>query len=333
MKKSPRPTQIVLLLLLYGVIAFVYMCISMPGDSTSYSLSSLTEFQIALSTRLKKHVWHIADEIGERHYGKMEAYNSTADYITSTFKQNKLVPYEDEFGEALQYQNIVAEHYGSSLVDEIIVVGAHYDSVWMSAGADDNASGVAVMLEIARMLKKKQLKRTVRFIAFANEESPGFLTDNMGSLWHAKRADERDDNIISMISLEMLGYYSDEANSQNYPPPFSWFYPHKANFVAFVSDFNSRSFLRKSIEYFRESKQFPSEGLTVPVVLVRNVQRSDHAAFWKYNIPAFMVTDTGAYRNTAYHNARDIADRLDYDSMARLTTALVAMIEQLANEE
>jgi len=333
MKKSSRPAQIVLFLLLFGVYAFVYMSVNMPGKTMSSALLPLSDAQKELSERLQKHVLKLAGDIGERHYGEVKAYNQAADYIVDIFKQNELVPYEDEFGDKLQYRNIIAEHYGTTLADEVIVVGAHYDTVWLSRGADDNASGVAVMLEIAKQLKKKQLNRTIRFVAFANEENPHFLTDNMGSLFHVKRADDRGNNIVSMISLEMLGYYSDEANSQNYPSPFSWFYPDKANFVAFVSDFKSRSILRKSIKYFREAEQFPSEGLTAPVLLVRNVQRSDHAAFWRYNIPAFMVTDTGAYRNYAYHNAKDVPETLDYDSMSRVTSGLISMVERLAGEE
>jgi peptidase M28-like protein len=333
MKKSTRSGQIVLLLLLYGAMAFVYMCVNMPGSSLSASLLPLTDSQKELSKRLQVHVWRLADEIGERHFGEPKAYNSAADYILNMFKQNDLVPYEDEFGDKLQYRNIVAEHYGTTLAEEIIVIGAHYDTVWLSAGADDNASGVAVLLEIAKQLKTKQLKRSVRFVAFANEEQPHFLTENMGSLFHAKHSHDRGDKIIGMISLEMLGYYSDEANSQNYPSPFSWFYPDTANFVAFVSNFNSRSFLRKNIDAFRDSKQFPSEGLTAPLLLVRDVQRSDQAAFWQYNIPAFMVTDTAAYRNYSYHNVGDVPISLDYDAMARVTTGLVTMIEQVSNTE
>jgi len=326
MKKTSRPAQIVILLLLYGAMALVYLCVNMPGE-TLPTLLSLTEPQKELSKRLRQHVWELAEVIGERHYGEEKAYNNAADYIVNVFKQNELVPYEDEFGDKLQYRNIVAEHYGTTLADEIIIVGAHYDTVC------DNASGVAVMLEIAKQLKKKQLNRTIRFVAFANEEHPHFFTDNMGSLFHVKRAQDRGDKIIAMMSLEMLGYYSDEANSQNYPSPFSWFYPNTANFVAFVSNFNSRSLLRKSIKYFRESKQFPSEGLTAPVLLVRDVRRSDHAAFWKYNIPAFMVTDTAAYRNYAYHTVGDVPDSLDYESMTRVTTGLISMIERLAEKE
>jgi hypothetical protein len=333
MKISARPREIILLLLLYGVMAFVYMCVNMPGETLPTPLSALTQPQQESSKRLQEHVRQLAEELGERHYGEPKTYNASADYISKVFKLYEFVPYEDEFGDKLQYRNIVAEHYGSTLADEVIIIGAHYDTVWLSSGADDNASGVAVMLEAAKQLKKKQLNRTVRFVAFANEEYPYFLTENMGSLFHAKRSHDRGDKIIGMISLEMLGYYSNEANSQDYPSPFNWFYPDTANFVAFVSDFNSRSFLRNSIKAFRQSEQFPSEGLTAPVLVVRDVQRSDQAAFWKYNVPAFMVTDTAAYRNYHYHNAGDVPESLDYDAMARVTSGLITMIEQLASAE
>jgi Zn-dependent M28 family amino/carboxypeptidase len=334
MKNKSRPAKIAILMMLYGAFVFLYLCISMPGQSLSSPPPKLTNFQKELSIRLQEHVWQLAGVIGERHYGeKQDAYNKAAEYIATAFKQNGLVPYEDEFGDKLQYRNIVAEHYGTTFSDEVIVIGAHYDSVWGSPGADDNASGVAVMLEVAKELKKIELNRTIRFVAFANKEYPSFLTDNMGSLFHVKRSHDRGDNIIAMISFEMLGYYSEEANSQHYPALFQWLYPDTANFVAFVGDFNSRSFLRKSIKAFRESKQFPSEGISIPEVLVPNVRRSDHAAFWKHNIPAFMVTDTMRYRNYNFHNSKDLPNSLNYEYMARVASGLITMIEKLAKVE
>ncbi len=333
MKKTSISAQILILLVLYGAIILVYLCVKMPGETLSSPLLPLTQSQKESSQRLQDYVWRLAGEIGERHNGESEAYNKAADLIADAFRQSKLVPYEEEFGDKSQYRNIIAEHYGTTLPDEVIIVGAHYDTVWMSPGADDNASGIAVMLELARQLKSKQLARTIRFIAFANEEYPHYFTDNMGSLFHAKRASERADDIKTMISLEMLGYYSDESNSQSYPSPFSWFYPDTANFVAFVSDFNSRKLLRQSIELFRETRQFPSEGLTAPIALVPDVRRSDQAAFWRYNYPAFMVTDTAAYRNYAYHNISDVPNSLNYDHMARITIGLIRVIESLASEK
>jgi len=331
MKKLSISAQIFILLVLYGAIMLVYLCVNMPGETLSSSLIPLTKFQKESSKRLQTHAWQLADEIGERHHGEPKAYNYAADYINNAFRKNGLVPYEDEYGDKFQFRNIIAEHYGTTSPDEIIVVGAHYDTVWLSPGADDNASGVAVMLEMARQLKKIQLNRTIRFIAFANEEYPHYYTDNMGSMFHAKRAYDRGDNIIAMLSLEMLGYYSDKPNSQSYPSPFNWFYPDTADFVAFVSNFKSRKLLRQSIELFRETRQFPSEGLTAPVALVPDVRRSDQAAFWKYNYPAFMITDTAAYRNYAYHNVSDVPNSLNYDHMARITTGLIRVIEGLAS--
>jgi len=333
MKRSSRIVQSFFFFILFCPIVLVYLCVYMPGETISTDLSPLTEAQRELSSRLENHVLKLAGEIGERNYGVPEAYNNAADFIAEIFQESGLVPYEEDLGDKLQYRNIIAEHYGTTHPKEVIVVGAHYDTVRLSSGADDNASGVAVMLEIARYLKKKQFDRTIRFVAFANEEYPHFLTDDMGSLFHAKRSHEREDKIIAMLSLEMLGYFSDEADSQSYPSPLNWFYPDKANFIAFVSDFSSRDLLKKSIGLFRDAMIFPSEGLTAPVALIPDVRRSDQAAFWRYNYPAFMVTDTAAYRYNAYHNAKDVPDRLDYDSMARITTGLLSVLEGLARKD
>ena len=333
MKKSSKTVQTVFLFILLSPIALAYMCVNMPGETISTGLSSLTVAQKELSFRLEQHVMKLAGEIGERNDSVPKAYNNAADFIAETFQESGLVPYEEELGDKLQYRNIIAEHYGTTYPEELIIVGAHYDTVWLSSGADDNASGVAVMLEIARLFKTKELARSIRFVAFANEEYPHFLTDNMGSLFHAKRSYEREDKIVAMLSLEMLGYFSNEVDSQSYPSPLSWFYPNKANFIAFVSDFSSRNLLKKSIGIFRNSMTFPSEGLTAPVALIPDVRRSDQAAFWRYNYPAYMVTDTAAYRYNAYHKAKDVPDRLDYDSMARVTTGLMAVLEELAGNE
>lgn len=305
----------------------------MPGESLQASLSPLTEEQVAVADNMLKHVRVLADEIGERHYGEPKAYQMAADYIFDTFKDMGLVPYREQFGEETEFTNIVVEQYGLRLPEEIIVVGAHYDTVWMTPGADDNASGVAVMLELARQLKLRKLDRTVRFIAFANEEYPHFFTDEMGSLVHARQASERGEQIRAMYSLEMLGYYSDEPESQNYPRPFNWIYPDTANFVAFVSNFKSRRLLTESIATFRKSKQFPSEGLAAPVLLVRDVRRSDQAAFWRYGFSGVMVTDTAAYRNYAYHNVSDVYDSLNYAHMARITSGLLDVIIEQANKK
>ncbi len=325
--------QVGFLLILAGIVIFIFSCVSMPGESLSSPLGQLDQAQKESAENMKIHVWQLAEEIGERHYGVPKSYSKAVEYISEAFKKNGLTPYLEEFGDKSQYRNIIAEHYGTTLPDEVIVIGAHYDTVWITPGADDNASGIALMLELARLLKQKQLDRSVRFIAFANEEYPHYMRDSMGSLFHAKRAYERQEKIKLMISLEMLGYYSDEANSQSYPKPFSWFYPTTANFVAVVSDYKSRAYLKESISFFRKTGQFPSEGLSAPVALVPDVRRSDQAAFWRYGFHGFMVTDTAGFRNDAYHNVNDMPNSLNYEHMARITAGLLAVIEGLANGE
>lgn len=331
MKQSLQTSLLLTALLILAGSAFFASMIIMPGKNPAGELPSLTAGQQQSANAMREVVETLATEIGERHHEAPAAYQQAADYIYAAFKQNGLTPYTEIFGDKEQYQNIVAEHYGREIPDQVIVVGAHYDTVWMTPGADDNASGVAVMLELAKKIANMSLKRSVRFVAFANEEYPFFFTRDMGSLHHARQASERGENIQAMFSLEMLGYYSDEPESQNYPKPFKWLYPDTANFVAFVSNYKSRGLLLDSIKLFRDSGQFPAEGMAAPVMLVRDVRRSDQAAFWRYGYPAVMITDTAGFRNFGYHNVSDVPASLNYEHMARVMTGLLELLVSLAN--
>jgi len=204
-----------------------------------------------------------------------------------------------------------------------VVVGAHYDTVPGSPGADDNASGVAVLIELARM------ELPARFVAFANEEMPYFQSGEMGSLAYAARAAAAGDKIGAMLSLEMLGYYRDEPGSQHYPPPLSWFYPDRGDFIGFVGDIGSRALVRRAIGAFRESASFPSQGVAAPAA-IPGVTWSDHWSFRQHHYPAIMVTDTAFYRYPHYHLPSDTAEKLDYLRMARVTLGLAAVIKELA---
>jgi len=206
-----------------------------------------------------------------------------------------------------------------------IVVGAHYDTVPGSPGADDNASGVAVLIELARM------GLPARFVAFANEEVPYFQSGEMGSHVWAARAAHAGEEIRAMLSLEMLGYYRNLPASQGYPPPLSWFYPDRANFIAFVGDVGSRALVRRAIASFRRHAHFPSEGVAAPAGLP-GVTWSDHWSFRQHGYPAIMVTDTAFYRYPHYHLPSDTPEKLDYVRMARVTLGLAAVIKELANE-
>ena len=333
MKKIWYILCLTILVLIAGV--FIILGTQMPGEGRLSALSPLTAEQRAMSQRLSAHVDKLAGEIGARHGKAPAAYAVAGDYIAAAFRRAGLRPYFEPFGERGQYRDVVAEIEGASegAGGEIIVVGAHYDTVPETPGADDNASGVAVMLELARLLKSEPLTHGLRLVAFANEEPPHFLTQDMGSLYHARRAVQRGDRIRLMISLEMLGYYSSEPGSQDYPAPFSYFYPDRADFVAFVGNFRSRAALKEAIGLFRGARQFPSEGLAAPVVLAPDVGRSDQSAFWLQGVSAFMVTDTADHRNHAYHNAADVPASLDYEAMARVTTGLAEMLTGLAGAQ
>src|SRR5438046_771293 len=165
-----------------------------------------------------------------------------------------------------------------------VVVGAHYDTVPGSPGADDNASGVAVLIELAR------IGLPARFVAFANEEMPYFQSGEMGSLAYAARAHRAGDNISAMLSLEMLGYYRNVPRSQGYPPPLGWFYPDRANFIAFVGDLGARRLVRHAVGFFRKYAKFPAEGVAAPAG-IPSVTWSDHWSFRSHGYPAIMVTD------------------------------------------
>ena len=307
------------------LLALYFLMIHMPGDFSHQHVSaSVVDAQ--KNRRLEQHVSHLSDAIGERQHFVEGSLELTADYIAGEFRSFGYVPKYQYFGPNDEFSNVVAE-LSASPEKEIIVIGAHYDTVLYTLGADDNASGVAGLLELARALKDKSMNKTVHFVAFANEEAPFYGTDLMGSQVYAKA--HADENIVGMISLEMLGYYSDEPGSQRYPWPIRYFYPDTGNFIAFVGDLASRPWLRQSIAHYRQHSSLPAEGFVAPEWLVADVARSDQRSFWPYGIPAFMITDTANFRSPYYHFAGDVADTLDYQKMAALVQGIEHMIIEI----
>jgi Zn-dependent M28 family amino/carboxypeptidase len=228
-------------------------------------------------------------------------------------------------------RNIVAEKRGGGRAEEILLVGAHYDSVLGSPGANDNGSGVAALLELARLLADLPLTRGVRFVAFVNEEPPFSYTAEMGSVVHAKAARARGERIRAMLSLETIGYYSDAPGSQQYPFPLGFFYPERANFIGFVGNLKSRKLVSEALHAFRRHTAFPSEGAAVPG-WITGVGWSDHWSFWQAGYPAIMVTDTAFFRYAHYHTAGDTPDKADYGRSARVVAGLAGTIADLARE-
>jgi len=230
-------------------------------------------------------------------------------------------------------RNLSVELEGSTLPDEILVVGAHYDSCAGLPGADDNASGVAAMMELSRLFAGADVRpaRTLRFIAFTNEEPPHFQGETMGSLVEAKRSAAAGEDIVGMLSLECLGYFSDDPGSQKYPAPLDSFYPDTGDFIGFVGDTSARSFVRRTIGLFREHAAFPSEGIAAPDS-IPGIGWSDHWSYSQVGYPAVMVTDTAPFRNPNYHEPTDLPDTLDYERLARVTSGLAEVIVVLVAE-
>jgi len=294
-------------------------------------LPPLTQEQIALRDALRRDVTMLGGDIGERNVFLPAKLAAAADFISSslsgagyqvrrqTFKAN---------GEVCQ--NLEVEISGTARRQEIVVVGAHYDSVSGSPGADDNASGVAALLALARDWASRKPERTLRFVAFVNEEPPFFQTEQMGSLVYAKACRERGERIVAMLSLESLGYYRDERGSQRYPPPLGLFYPNRGDFIGFVANTRNRALVRRCVALFRRQAQFPCEGGALPGWLP-GIGWSDHWAFWQAGYPALMATDTAPFRSPHYHGADDTPDKLDYDRLARVVAGLENMVEELAN--
>lgn len=330
--RTPKPSRSEINDTRHLMAGLMYI-IGMPGKSYSGPFQPLSEDEIDLRNRLKVHISRLADHIGERNIWRYAELAAAADYIQKTFKQLGYLPDIQAYqSEGRRVKNLAAEHAGTSVPQEIVVVGAHYDSVVGSPGANDNGSGVAAMLELARLLKEQKLDRSVRFVAFVNEESPFYYTEEMGSRVYAARARDQGEQITAMLSLETIGYYSDEPGSQHYPFPFSYFYPDTANFIGFVGNLSSRKLVRQALGAFRRHTAFPSEGVAAPG-WITGIGWSDHWSFWRAGYPAIMITDTALFRYAHYHSPMDTPDKIDYARTARVVKGLSHVITVLAKEQ
>lgn len=317
--------------LLPAVLAIGLFCtMRMPGKSYRGPLTPLTDEEAAVRDRLSRHVEALAGTIGRRHLRRPQALDDAATYVEQCLRELKLEPGAQTFQvDGVPVRNVEAEIAGLSLPDQIVLVGAHYDTVPETPGADDNASGVAALLEMARLLSAGRHARTLRFVAFVNEEPPFFHTPFMGSRVHARRCRARGENLVGVLVLESIGYYSDARGSQRYPFPLNLLYPGTGDFVGFVGNLGSRGLTRNAVGSFRSHTQFPSEGGAVPGI-VPGVGWSDHWAFWQEGYPAVMVTDTAPFRNPNYHMPSDTPETLDYARMARVVTGLARTAAHLA---
>lgn len=316
-------------LLKLALYPLFYRYVKMPGRSYSGALPALAGDEPQLRNRLELHVRVLSEQIGERSINTPHGLRAAENYIAAEFARLGYEVKRQWFDFAgISMCNVIVEKRGSTRPDEVIVIGAHYDTVIGTPGADDNATGVAALLELADWLRSTTTARTVRFVAFANEEHPGGPWESMGSCVYANSCRAAGDNIKAMLSLEMLGVYSDAPGSQMYPRPFNLFYPTVANFIGFVGNSFSQQLVRACVRSFRRHAQFPCEGVAAPDS-VRDIARSDHWAFWQIGVPALMVTDTSNFRYPIYHTPEDRPQQLDFDRMTRVVSGLRAVISNL----
>ena len=307
------------------------LTIKMPGPAFSGPLPPLTPNQEELRGELRRHVAILAQEIGVRSDAQYGNVQRAASYIERTLTALGYQVVSHEFSAYNRtYRNLEATLRGTNLPQEVVILGAHYDTARKAPGADDNASGVAGVLALARVFAKERQTRTVRFVFFPNEEPPSFPTADMGSRHYATDARQRNDQIVAMLSIESIGYYDTEKGSQRYPFPLNLAYPDVGDFVGFVSNLRSRSLLVRALAAFRAHATLPTQGAAAPS-WVPGVWWSDHWSFWREGYLAIMITDTAPYRNPFYHTPQDTPDKLDYDRMARVVHGLTHVVRAIAN--
>ena len=310
-----------------------FTMLKMPGKSYTGPLPPLTSAQASLRDELLRDVETLASQIGQRNIWNHQKLTAAADFLeTSLAEAGYKVHRQNYQVQDKTCTNLEVEITGTKHPEQIVIVGAHYDTVFGSPGANDNGSAVAATLALARHFADKKTDKTLRFIFFANEEPPFFQTGQMGSMYYAKSCREKNENIIAMLSLETIGYYTDQPNSQKYPFPLSLFYPSTGNFLGFVSNTSSRKLLHTALVSFRKNCKFPSQGGSLPEILP-GINWSDHSSFWHYNYPAIMLTDTAIFRYPYYHSPDDTPDKISFDHLVRVTTGLQTVIRDLVTSK
>jgi hypothetical protein len=326
------------IILLAGIAALAaalrYMT-TVPGASHQGPSPQLTAEEASIAERLRRHITAIASRPHNiRHFVELE---KAARYIEDELRTLGYEPLAQVFNaDQKQVRNIEAtiEPADPARSRGTVVIGAHYDSAGDAPGANDNGSGTAAVLELARLLGdlRGQIDARIRLVLFVNEEPPYFQTPAMGSWQYAKLLSERRERVIGMMSLETIGWFSDQSGTQRYPPPFGFIYPREGNFIAFVGMMGSREFLHAVIASFRRNTAFPSVGGVAPG-FIPGIAWSDHWSFEQFGFPALMITDTALYRYPHYHEPTDTPDKVDTVKLARITVGLEKVLREMVRPD
>ena len=315
---------------LIGIAALAWYGLGMPGRSYDGPPQQSTSEESDLAARMQRHVVAIASEPHNiAHFDNLER---AARYIEQTLAVQgyRVVsqPY-DVAERTVRNLEVSIEPQESGAATKAIVIGAHYDFFLDAPGANDNGSGVAAVLELARLLKGLHSSRTrLRLVLFVNEEPPYFQTEDMGSFRYAQLLSERNEPVSAMISLETIGYFSDSPGTQRYPQPFGAVFPDRANFVAFVGMPGSRPLVQEVMASFRRHTKFPSIGGVAPG-FIAGIDWSDHWSFAQHGFQAMIITDTAVFRYPHYHRPSDTPDKVDYERLARVTKGVERVIRDI----
>ena len=283
-----------------------------------------------VETQLRSHVDTLARLIGPR--ASASSLQATRSYLRQQWTGESI---REELFEAHQRDglNLIIERRGTKRPEQIVLLGAHYDTVTTTPGADDNASAVAMLLEVVRLLADHRGHRTVRYVAFDAEEPPHFYMNSMGSQSHARQCRSRDESIVAMICLEMVGYFRNEPNSQTVPEsisrPLRRLFPSRGNFLAAVGNPKSAMLNWRFRRGFKRTSTLPLFSICLPEA-IHEIRLSDHSSFWDQGYPAIMLTDTSFLRNSHYHQPSDTPETLDYERMAEATFGVAGAIKRLA---
>ena len=331
LKWNLKEDVLTVFILLLIVVFTIWFMVTQPTFTAQSSKDTVEHIS---AKNLKNHVYTIVEKFDDRIYSNIEMLDATAEYIHNEFsKYSDEVAYETyeltEFvdNEVFEYKNVIANFKGTeSCNDELVVVGAHYDTFGGHAGANDNTSAVAALLELARVLKEQPPKCNVQVVAYTLEEPPAFRTKKMGSYVHARNLSERGAKVKVAIVLDMIGFYSDEPNSQSYPVPLmNLYYPKEANFISVVSNFSNILEVREAKSVLKETSNLPVYSINAPA-FVPGIDFSDHGNYWKFGYPALMISDTAFYRSDNYHTEKDTPDTLDYEKMAKVVEGVFRML-------
>jgi hypothetical protein len=321
--------NLVILILVFNILITGSLASGAGADKADRG-SAMLDLQ-KTEAQLNAHLKILTETIGERSVRFPQNLAKTVEYILSFYKTIGVQAWSEPYDyKKFEVANVVAEISSGPNAAHRFLLGAHYDSVAGTVGADDNASAVAVQLETARYLKelldREKLDLNVKMVSFALEEPPAYRTRFMGSRVYAQKAIREKEKIDGMICLEMVGYACHEPGCQNYPFPLGFFnYPKAGNFIGLVGNFKSGGFTKALINEFQKNIELPVIKLTVPFNgwILPSVRLSDHASFWDQGYKAVMVTDSAFFRNPNYHTPADTMEKLDYRFMAELVESLL----------